>query len=115
MRLLAGLRLEAFAAALLGAAAEPPWWTAEFGRTSTPLGHDENGHTVFTLPAAPARTAHSYRQSPSSAVVEPRKVLAVVPAGAPASGNLTVLVLGQRFDDFGDVKCRCGAVDVPAV
>ena len=26
-----------------------------------------------------------------------------------------MLITGERFDDFGDVKCRFGAVDVPAV
>ena len=29
-------------------------------------------------------------------------------------GNLTVLVTGERFDDFGDPKCRFGHTEVPA-
>jgi len=41
-------------------------------------------------------------------------VLSISPNGAPADGNLTVLVLGSRFDDFGDVQCRFGGARVPA-
>ena len=45
----------------------------------------------------------------------PRRVVQVSPKGGSPKGNITVLITGERFDDFGDVKCRFGAVDLPAV
>lgn len=42
-------------------------------------------------------------------------MLSVSPLAAPASGNLTVLVTGERFDDYGDVQCRFGPVAVPGI
>ena len=34
---------------------------------------------------------------------------------APSDGNLTILVTGERFDDFGDVQCKFGAARVPGI
>ena len=36
------------------------------------------------------------------------------PRAADAAGNITVLVTGTSFDDFGDVSCRFGVAAVPA-
>ena len=41
-------------------------------------------------------------------------MLSLSPNAAPIDGNLTILVVGQRFDDFGDVQCRFGPIAVPA-
>ena len=50
------------------------------------------------------------RQRPN---LPPRRVLHLTPHAAPIDGNLTILVVGERFDDFGDVQCRFGPVAVP--
>lgn len=70
---------------------------------------DDQGGSVFIIPYAPA---HALAMGPRAG--QRRRVRQVGPAGATADGNITVLVLGEGFADFGDPKCRFGPAEVTA-
>ena len=63
---------------------------------------------MFTIPRAPPQPLAFDSGGPR------RRVLSVSPSGAAAYGNVTVLVLGEGFEDLGDPMCRFGAVEVAA-
>lgn len=67
------------------------------------FGNDATGRAVFLLPEEAARP-------PGPARV---MVLQSMPSGASAEGNISVLVVGTAFRDFGDVRCRFGTAEVP--
>lgn len=67
-----------------------------FPETHDHSGVDQHGEAVFELPPAP--------RTPYGTSGHQRRGLSVVqvsPKGADASGNITVLVLGTAFRDFG--------------
>jgi len=70
---------------------------------------DDQGGSVFVIPHPPA---HDLARGPRAG--QRRRVRQVGPAGATADGNITVLVLGEGFADFGDPKCRFGPAEVAA-
>ena len=71
---------------------------------------DDFGELVFEVPEAPPRpyTCARHRHNPTFTAMR------VSPRAADAAGNITVLVTGTSFDDFGDVSCRFGVAAVPA-
>jgi len=84
--------------------------TANAATAAHRVGYDGHGALVFRMPEAPLAT---WAVGRSGHQLPPRRVLGVSPNGAPLEGNLTILVLGERFDDFGDVQCRIGPARVP--
>ena len=58
--------------------------------------------------AAAADTRARHRHNPTFTAMR------VSLRAADAAGNITVLVTGTSFDDFGDVSCRFGVAAVPA-
>lgn len=42
----------------------------------------------------------------------PPAVLSISPSGAAADGNITVIISGESFRDYGDVKCRFCSIEV---
>ena len=93
--------------------------------TTTVGGATSSATATATDVRVPRYTAEPYslrpRPSPSreggggrGGRLPPRRVLQVSPSGAPEAGGIEVLVIGERFDDFGDVKCRFGTAVVGA-
>ena len=79
-----------------------------FPNTYDHTGVDARGETVFEIPPAPRK--------PYSTPAHERRGLSVVqvsPKGADISGNLTVLVVGTAFRDFGAHLHRSTQLSMP--